>query len=57
MKQVEILGSRRLRVKDNAVAPDDQVFNAMGMEVGYKVFVVLVHPVRSSRLLSRKRYD
>ncbi|MDQ2839575.1 MAG: hypothetical protein M3Y72_00735 [Acidobacteriota bacterium] len=36
-----------LRVKDDSVTAHNQVFNAMGMEGGQKVFVVLVHPAPS----------
>jgi hypothetical protein len=31
-------------MQDNRVTPDNEVFNAMGMEDGQKVFVVLEHP-------------
>jgi hypothetical protein len=34
-------------VKDDRVTADNQVSNAMGMEGGQKVFVILVHPVPS----------
>jgi hypothetical protein len=37
-------------VKDNGVSPHDEVSNAMGMEGGQKVVVVLVHPVPSPNL-------
>ena len=44
---VHVLRKPGLRVKDNREASDHEVFNAMGMEGGQKVFVVLVHPARS----------
>jgi hypothetical protein len=54
-EQVNVLRRAGLRMKDNGIAPHDEVFNAMGMEGGQKVFVVLVHPVPDPRLLFRKR--
>jgi hypothetical protein len=38
----------RLRVIDHREAAYNEVFNAMGLEGGQKVFVVLVHPARLS---------
>ncbi len=35
------------RVKDHGETAHDQVPNAMGMEGGQKVFVVLVHPAQA----------
>jgi hypothetical protein len=35
---------------DDCKAAYDEVFNAMGLEGGQKVFVVLVHQARSSTL-------
>jgi hypothetical protein len=37
-------------MKDSGVASGNQVFNAMGMEGGQKVFVVLEHPAPSPSL-------
>ena len=46
-EKVHVLRKARLRVIDNREAAHNEVFNAMGMEGGQKVFVVLVHPARS----------
>jgi hypothetical protein len=37
-------------VKDHGVTTNNEVSNAMGMEGGQKVFVVLVHPAPSPNL-------
>jgi hypothetical protein len=47
-EKVDVLRKARLRVMDNRKAAHNQVFNAMGLEGGQKVFVVLVHQARSS---------
>src|SRR5580658_3787882 len=49
-EKVHVLGKAWLRVKDDGVTAHNQVFNAMGMEGGQKVFVVLVHPAPSPSL-------
>ncbi len=49
-EQVHILRKARLRVIDNRKAAYDEIFNAMGLEGGQKVFVVLLHPARSPTL-------
>jgi hypothetical protein len=49
-ENVDVLRKARLRVKDDSVPADNQVSNAMGMEGGQKVFVVLVHRVLSPNL-------
>ena len=46
-EKVHVLRKAGLRVIDNREAANNEVFNAMGMEGGQKVFVVLVHPARS----------
>ena len=40
---------------DDREAAHYQVFNAMGLEGGQKIFVVLVHPVPSPNLSARKQ--
>ena len=47
-EKVHVLRKARLRVIDNREAAHNEVFNAMGLEGGQKVFVVLVHQARSS---------
>jgi len=49
-EKVDVPGEAGLCVKDDRVSPDNQVSNAMGMECGQKVFVILDHPVRSPNL-------
>jgi len=49
-EEVEVIREARLRVKDNGVASHNEVLNAMGMECGQKVFVVLEHPAPSPNL-------
>ena len=49
-EEIEVLCKSGLRVKDYRVTANDQVPNAMGMEGGQKVFVVLVHPAESPNL-------
>ena len=49
-ENVHVPRKARLRVKDDSITSDDEVLNAMGMEGGQKVFVVLVHPVPSPSL-------
>ena len=41
-KKVDVLRKAGLSVKDNRIPPNNEIFNAMGMEGGQKVFVVLV---------------
>ncbi len=48
--KVKVFSKPRLRVIDNREASDNKVFNAMGLEGGQKVFVVLVHPAQSPNL-------
>ena len=54
-EKVQILRKPGLCVVDNREANNYQVFNAMGVEGGQKVFVVFVHPVLSSNLSARKQ--
>jgi hypothetical protein len=49
-KDVDVLREARLRVKNDCVTSNNQISNAMGMEGGQKVFVVLVHPALFSSL-------
>ena len=49
-EKIDVLGKTRLRVKGDGVTANNQVSNAMGMEGGQKVFVVLVHPAPSPSL-------
>jgi hypothetical protein len=49
-EKVDVLGEAGLGVKDDGVPTDNQVFNAMGMEGGQMVFVVLVHPAPTPNL-------
>jgi hypothetical protein len=49
-EKVHVVRKARLRVIDHREAAHNEVFNAMGPEGGQKVFVVLVHPVRSPNL-------
>jgi hypothetical protein len=49
-ENVDVLRKAGLRVKNDSVTANNQVSNAMGMEGGQKVFVVLVHPVLSPKL-------
>ena len=49
-EKVKVPGVTRLLMKDHRETADDQISNAMGMEGGQKVFVVLVHPARSPNL-------
>jgi hypothetical protein len=49
-EKVDVLRKAGLRVKDDSVTANNQVSNAMGMEGGQKVFVVLVHPALSPNL-------
>src|ERR1035441_10235689 len=49
-ENVDVLRKAGLRVKNDSVTANNQVSNAMGMEGGQKVFVVLVHPVLSPNL-------
>ena len=46
-EKIDVLRKAGLRMKDDRVTTNDEVSNAMGMEGGQKVFVVLVHPARS----------
>jgi len=54
-EKIDVLGKTRLRVKGDGVTANNQVSNAMGMEGGQKVFVVLVHRARSPSLSARMR--
>ena len=49
-EQINVLFRARLGVKDDRVAPYNEIFNAMGMECGQKVFVILVHPAPAPNL-------
>ena len=49
-EKIDVLGKAGLRMQDDGVAFDNEVLNAMGMEGGQKVFVVLVHPAAPSTL-------
>ncbi len=49
-EKIDVPGKTWLRMKDDGVTANNQVSNAMGMEGGQKVFVVLVHPARSPNL-------
>jgi hypothetical protein len=49
-EKVDVLRKAGLRVKNDSVTANNQIPNAMGMEGGQKVFVVLVHPVLSPNL-------
>src|ERR1035438_475786 len=49
-EKVDVLGKAGLRVKDDSVSANNQVSNAMGMEGGQKVFVILVHLAASPTL-------
>jgi hypothetical protein len=49
-EKIEIVGKAWLRVKDDSVASHNEVLNAMGMEGGQKVFVILEHPAPSPNL-------
>jgi len=46
-ENVDVRRKAGLRVKDHGVTANNQVSNAMGMEGGQKVFVVLVNPAPS----------
>ena len=41
-EEIDVLRKAGLRMQDDGAASDNEVFNAMGMEGGQKVFVVLV---------------
>src|SRR5665213_1484058 len=49
-EKIDVPREAGLRVIDNRKAAYNEVFNAMGMEDGQKVFVVLVHPAPSPNL-------
>ena len=46
-EKVDVLGKAGLHMQDDGVTSDNEIFNAMGMEGGQKVFVVSVHQARS----------
>lgn len=46
-EEVDVFGEAGLGMEDDRETADDQVLNAMGMEGGQKVFVILVHPAAS----------
>jgi hypothetical protein len=49
-EKIDVVRKAGLRVKDHGVTTNNEVSNAMGMEGGQKVFVVLVHPAPSPNL-------
>jgi hypothetical protein len=51
-----IPGKAGLRVKDYRIAANDQVLNAVRVEGGQKVFVVLVYPAPSSNPSARTQF-
>lgn len=46
-EEVDVFGEAGLGMEDDRETADYQVLNAMGMEGGQKVFVILVHPAAS----------
>ena len=55
-EQIDVLREAGLCMIDNGIPADDQVPNAMGIEGGQKVFVILEHPVPSSSPLGRMQW-
>jgi hypothetical protein len=49
-EKIEVVGKAGLRMEDNGVSSHNEVLNAMGMECGQKIFVILEHPAPSSSL-------
>ena len=49
-ENIDVLREARLCVKDDGITANNQVSNAMGMEGGQKVFVILEHPAPSPNL-------
>jgi len=47
LMKIDILRKAWLGVEDNGIPANYQISNAMGMECGQKVFVILEHPARS----------
>ena len=53
-KQVNVFGKSRLGVVSDSVSADDQIPNAMGLEGGQEVFVILEHAASRSILSAHR---
>jgi hypothetical protein len=55
-ENIDVLREARLCVKDDGITANNQVSNAMGMEGGQKVFVILEHPAPSPNPSVRRQF-